>query len=72
MTSLKSVKLTPPSKMPTAGITMSLTRELTIAEKAVPMTIPTARSMTLPWLIKVLNSWTKPVFLVDLLIIITL
>ena len=71
MTTFRSVKLTPPRRMPTAGMTMSLTRELTIAENAVPITIPTAKSMTLPWLIKVLNSWTNPLSL-DLLMIVLL
>lgn len=47
----------------TIGIMMSLTSEVTMAVKAEPTTIPTARSMTLPRLIKSINSLRKPLFL---------
>lgn len=38
------------------GMTMSLTRELTMEVKAPPMMMPTARSMTEPRLMNSLNS----------------
>ncbi len=56
---LKVVKSAPPPIRLTSGIIISLTRDVTMAEKAAPMTTPTARSTTLPWLIKVLNSLIK-------------
>lgn len=42
-----------------SGMRMSETRELTILLKAPPTMTPTARSMTLPRLMKVLNSSRK-------------
>lgn len=45
---------------PIAGMTISFTREVTIAVKALPMITPTARSMTLPREINFLNSAIKP------------
>lgn len=53
------VKSKPPPIKEMVGIIKSLTRELTMAVKAEPTTTPTARSMTLPRLIKVINSWLK-------------
>ena len=53
------VKLTPPTRRPTRGMTISLTREVTIEPKAPPMITPTARSMTLPRLMNSLNSVAK-------------
>ena len=42
--------------MPITGPITSFTREVTIALNAPPTTTPTARSMTLPFMIKSLNS----------------
>jgi len=41
---------------PIAGLMMSLTSEFTIAVNAAPMTMPTARSTTLPRIANFLNS----------------
>src|SRR5471032_1547433 len=41
-------KSTRPSSRPSGGINKSLTKDVTILPKAAPMTMPTARSMTLP------------------------
>lgn len=49
-------KSTPPMIMPMIGVIMSLTRELMIAVKVLPMMIPTAIVMTLPFEINSLNS----------------
>ena len=57
MVSFSELKSKPPIIMETTGITTSLTRELTIAVKAPPMMIPTARSMTEPRLMNSLNSF---------------
>ena len=59
MVTLSVVKSAPPPMRLTSGMMMSLTSEVTMAEKAAPITTPTARSITLPWLIKVLNSLIK-------------
>ena len=56
MVNLRELKSKPPIIIETTGITTSLTRELTIAVKALPMMIPTARSMTEPRLMNSLNS----------------
>lgn len=53
------VKSTPPANRPTIGITMSFTRELTIAVNAPPTATPTARSTTEPRLINSMNSLRK-------------
>src|SRR5579862_5000529 len=42
--------------IPMIGVTTSLTKEVTIAVKAAPMMMPTARSSTLPFAIKSRNS----------------
>ena len=44
----RSVKLTPPSTIPSGGINTSATNDDTILPNAPPMTMPTARSTTLP------------------------
>ncbi len=46
----------PPNSRPNSGVRMSLTRLLTTPVKATPMMMPTARSTTLPRMIKVRNS----------------
>ena len=50
-----------PVKREIAGVTIFVTRLLTIPEKAPPIITPTARSITLPFEIKSLNSLKKPV-----------
>src|SRR5579883_2149076 len=50
-------KSTWPRMRPSGGMMMSLTRELTILPKAAPMTMPTARSMTLPRMANSRNSF---------------
>ena len=52
----KSVKLTPPTSKPTAGMIRSATIEDTIFPKAPPIMIPTAMSTTLPRMANCLNS----------------
>src|SRR5258705_872298 len=47
----------PPNRRPRGGLIKSLTNELTMLVKAAPTTMPTARSMALPRIAKVLNSW---------------
>jgi len=42
---------------PIIGVIISLTKELTTAPKAPPITTPTARSTTLPLIINFLNPW---------------
>ena len=59
MVIFREEKLTPPRRMPRRGVIISETRELTILEKAPPMMTPTARSTTLPRLMKVLKSSKK-------------
>lgn len=54
----RSLKLTCTSK-PITGERISSTREVTIAVKAAPIIIPTARSMTFPRIAKSLNSFKK-------------
>ena len=56
MVSFKELKSKPPIIMEITGMTTSLTREVTMAVKAPPMMIPTARSMTDPRLMNSLNS----------------
>ena len=53
-------KLIPPSIIPSRGVMISDTSELTIAVNAPPMMIPTAILITLPLLINSLNSLIKP------------
>ena len=53
-----SSKLIPPVIIEIRGITMSLTRELTMPVNAAPIIIPTARSMTLP---REMNSLNSPI-----------
>jgi hypothetical protein len=60
----------PPTTKLMIGITMSLTIESTIFEKAAPMMMPTARSITLPRMANDLNSDRIPltdaiIFLLD-------
>jgi hypothetical protein len=50
------LKSTPPVKIPIIGLIRSSTRLLTIAVKAAPMMMPTARSMALPRAMKSRNS----------------
>lgn len=66
-----SEKSTPPVNAPTIGMMRSLTAELTMAVNAAPMTTATARSITLPWLMKSLNS-CKNFFMEALSSIVTL
>jgi len=49
-------KSTLPSNTPIGGITISLTSDVTIFPNAAPITIPTARSSTLPRMMNSLNS----------------
>ena len=58
------VKSYPPINTPIKGIIISFTSEDTIVLKAPPITTPTAKSITLPLLIKVLNSSNSPFDLV--------
>ncbi len=51
-------KSTPPVNLPITGISTSLTNEPMIFPKAPPMMIPTAMSMTLPFIANSLNSDT--------------
>lgn len=57
MVTCRLVKSKPPMIIEMTGITTSLTREVTMAVKAAPTTMPTARSTTLPRLINSLNSF---------------
>jgi hypothetical protein len=50
------MKSTPPIISPIGGIRMSSTKLLTTVAKAAPMTMPTARSMTLPRAMNLRNS----------------
>lgn len=50
------LKSTLPNRAPVDGIRISLTNDVTIFPKAAPMTIPTARSTTLPRATNSLNS----------------
>lgn len=54
----RSEKSRPPIKILIIGVTILFTREVTMAPKAPPTITPTARSTTLPRLIKSLNSLT--------------
>lgn len=49
-------KSTPPVSQPIGGMMISVTREVTILPKAVPIMIPTAISTTFPLMAKSLNS----------------
>src|SRR6267154_5499503 len=59
------VKSMPPTSRPISGVKMSFTRLLTTAVKATPIMMPTARSITLPRMMKARNSsiqagrWTR-------------
>src|SRR6267154_365475 len=59
------VKSMPPTARPMIGVKMSFTRLLTTAVKATPIMMPTARSITLPRMMKARNSsiqagrWTR-------------
>ena len=44
----KSVKSTPPNTIPSNGVMISFTKELTILPNAAPITTPTAKSTTFP------------------------
>jgi hypothetical protein len=57
MVVVNSLKLTPPSSSPTIGMIMSLTREVMIFPNAPAMMTATARSSTLPRMMKALNSF---------------
>jgi hypothetical protein len=59
---LTALKSTPPTTRPMSGLTRSSTIEVTMAVKAAPMMIPTARSMTLPRAMNSLNSLIIPDF----------
>src|SRR5262249_36548524 len=54
------VKSMPPTSRPMSGVKMSFTRLFTTAVKATPIMIPTAKSTTLPRMMKALNSSTQP------------
>ena len=56
---LKSVKLTPPIKIPISGVKIFSTRLETIFPKAAPIITPNAISITLPLAINSLNSSKK-------------
>ena len=58
ITILISEKSIPPVNKPKGGNITSVTSELTILPKAAPITTPTARSMTLPFMANSLNSFT--------------
>ena len=60
----RSEKLTPPTTLPSSGITTSPTNDDTILPKAPPITTPTAMSTTLPFIANSLNS--------DIMLIVTL
>ena len=53
----KSEKSTPPNKIPTSGIIMLSTSEVTIAPNAPPMTTPTAKSKIFPFRANSLKSF---------------
>src|SRR5882724_1773435 len=59
MCSARSLKLTLPISCPMGGMMTSATSELTILPNAAPITTPTARSMTLPFIANSLNSEAK-------------
>ena len=44
----KLVKSTPPNTIPSNGVIISFTKELTILPNAAPITTPTAKSTTFP------------------------
>ena len=46
-----------------AGVIISSTIDFTILPKAPPITTPTARSITLPFMANVLNSFMNPIFI---------
>ena len=52
----RELKSIPPMMSPMRGVRISLTRDVTIAVKALPMMIPTAMSTTFPFRAKALNS----------------
>ena len=54
---LMSVKVMPPTSSPMGGMITSFTTEETIFPNAAPIIIPTARSITLPFIAKSLNSF---------------
>lgn len=54
-----SAKFAPIMRIPTNGVIMFSTNEDTILEKAPQITTQTARSMTLPFIAKFLNSWRR-------------
>src|SRR5258705_5656649 len=56
MCSARSLKLMLPINRPIGGMMTSATSELTILPNAAPITTPTARSMTLPFIANSLNS----------------
>ncbi|CKG22296.1 Uncharacterised protein [Streptococcus pneumoniae] len=53
----KSVKSTPPNTIPSNGVMISFTKELTILPNAAPITTPTAKSITFPLKANFLNSF---------------
>ena len=55
-------KSTPPVTTPIGGMMMSSTSDLTMVEKAAPMMMPTAMSMTLPRSANSLNSFNIAAF----------
>src|SRR5215475_638044 len=57
----RSAKLTRPRARPIGGIKMSLTKDVTMAPKAAPMTTATARSTTLPRIKNALKSFSMGV-----------
>ncbi|MNW08895.1 hypothetical protein D3C71_2057640 [compost metagenome] len=57
----RSLKSTPPIRMPSGGMIRSPTNEETILPNAAPMMIPTAISTTLPLTAKALNSFSTPI-----------
>src|SRR6185312_257954 len=59
MISFSFEKSMPPIRMPIGGMMMSLTSEVTILPNAPPITTATARSTTLPRMMKALKSFAK-------------
>ena len=60
ISSIRSAKVSSPTKMPIKGIRMSWVRESAMALNAPPTMTPTAMSITLPLAINCLNSAIKP------------
>src|ERR1700761_335801 len=68
ITHFRSEKSMPPVIQPIGGMMIWSTSEVTILPNAPPITTPTARSMTLPRMAKVLNSCSMPMCFPSLLV----